>query len=498
MTTRHRSREGLLGRSLWNMFAVLLMVVVAVPGFSRAHAQGPDRSVPPTPGPLPSLKLPPIQKFTLSNGVSVMLLEKHNVPLVQVTLIVRAGSVLDPAGKEGLASLTAAMMTEGAGTRDALALADAIDFLGAGISVSAGAHTMDVSLFTPLSKLDSALVLMADVALRPTFPDAELERQRKERLTTLLQWRDEPNALASLTFSRTLYGNHPYGVPSIGSEASIRSVTLEDLRVFHRNQFVSGNATLVVVGDVTRKAITPRLEEAFGHWKRSNPSVPNLPAIKQVERSTITLIDKPGAAQTVVCMGRIGAPRVTDDFYTLLVMNTILGGSFTSRLNQNLRETHGYTYGAFSQFQFRLLPGPFLIRTSVQTAVTDSALAQILKEVRRMLEGVPDSDLERAKNYVALGFPADFQSVSQIAGRLEEMGIYGLPDDYVESFIGKILAVTKDDVLRVARKYLDPQRMAIVLVGDRSVIERGVAALGIGPVQPMTIDDVLGSPPSAQ
>lgn len=473
----------------------LLVSLMLLTGALPSTAQNPDRSRPPELLPPPSLRLPPIQRFHLSNGVSVMLLEKHEVPLVQIALLVRAGSVNDPAGKEGLAAMTAQMMTEGAGARDALALADAIDFLGADINASAGLHRMDVSMFAPLSKLDSALALMADVALHPAFPRGELERKQKQWLTTLLQWRDEPNALASVMFSSTLYGAHPYGRPGIGTEASIRALTVDDLRRFHAAAFTSNNASLIVVGDVDRRSITRRLERAFGRWRKGKETAPSLPMMHQVESTSVTLVDKPGAAQTVIRVGRIGVPRITEDYWALVVMNTILGGSFTSRLNQNLRETHGYTYGASSSFQFRLLPGPFVVGTSVQTAITDSALAEVMKELRRMREPVSDEELTRAKNYVALGFPSDFQTASQIAGRLEEISIYGLPADYFNTYTENILAVTKDDVLRVARRYLDPDRVAIVLVGDRSAIGEKVSALSLGPLTARTVDDVLGPAP---
>jgi len=350
-------------------------------------------------------------------------------------------------------------------------------------------------MFSPLSKLDSALALMADVALRPAFPGAELERKRTQWLTTLLQWRDEPHVLASLAFNSTLYGSHPYGRPGIGTEASIRSLTVNDLRQFHAATFTANNASLIVVGDVDKRVIVRKLEQAFGRWRKGKELAPSLPAMHQVEATGVTLVDKPGAAQSVIRIGRIGVQRITDDFWALVVMNTILGGSFTSRLNQNLRETHGYTYGANSSFQFRLLPGPFVIGTSVQTAITDSALVEIMNELRRIREEVSDEELTRAKNYVALGFPSDFQTVSQIAGRLEEISVYGLNPEYFNTYTANVLAVTKDDVLRVARRYLDPDRVAIVLVGDRSAIEEKVSALSLGTLTMKTIDDVVGPAP---
>ena len=463
---------------------------------SGSYAQKPDRSAPPNVGPPPAFTMPPFERFTLSNGLRVVLLEKHQVPLVQINVVIKTGSVLDPPGKTGLASMMAAMMTEGAGKRDALQLADAIDYLGAQMGASAGMHTSAVTLQTPVARLDSALALQADVLLRPAFASPELERKRTSRLTTLLQWRDEPRSLVSLAFNRQLYGSeHPYGVPAIGDEQAIRSLRVEDLQQFHARTIRPANAFVIVVGDVTVAQMKPKLEGAFGGWKGTPTAGAPLPPIAQVKKRSVMIVDKPGAPQTEIRIGRIGAPRVTDDYYALLVMNTILGGSFSSRLNQNLREAHGYTYSASSGFAFWLLPGPFLAGAAVHTAVTDSALMEFMKEFEAMRAPVPDTDLERAKNYIALGFPAEFQTVGEIAGKLEEMVIYDLPDAYFSDYIGRVLAVTKADVQRVARTYLDPATMSVVLVGDRASIEKNVAAMNLGPLSRKTVEDVLGKAP---
>ncbi len=473
----------------------LLILLLFGLAASSVQAQAPDRSQPPKLGPPPTLKLKPVQHLKLSNGLPVILSEKHEVPLVQMSLVVKAGAVEDPQGKGGLASMTAAMMTEGAGTRTALELADAIDFLGADLRVTAGQHTTAVTLHTPLAKLDSALALMADVTLRPTFSPPELDRKRKERLTTLMQWRDEPRSLASVTFSRALYGEHPYGRYSIGSEQALRSFTSADLKRFYESSFGPNNASLIVVGDVTAGALLPKLEKAFGAWKNVTPSESALPKINQVAERRVILVDKPGAPQSEIRIGRIGVPRLTDDYYALVVMNTILGGSFSSRLNQNLREKHGYTYGAGSRFDYRPLPGPFMASAAVQTAVTDSSLIEFMKELKGILQPVPQAELERAKNYVALSFPGDFQTVGEISSRLEELVIYGLPDNYFNDYIGHILSVTQADVERVAKKYLDPEKVDIIVVGDRSQIEKNIAALKLGPMTVMSVEDVLGKAP---
>ncbi|HXG00468.1 MAG TPA: pitrilysin family protein, partial [Bacteroidota bacterium] len=435
---------------------------------------------------------------SLSNGLPVVMMEKHQVPLVQINLLVRAGTAMDPEGKRGLASMAAAMMEEGAGDRDALAFADAVDFLGAEISVSAGMHTTTISLFTPLSKLDSALALFSDVVLRPRFPAEELERKRLERLTMLQQWHDEPRTIASVLLNRELFGTrHPYGLPAIGDEKAIRSFTVDDLKKFYLTYFSPTNATLIVVGDVTPDAIKPRLEQALAGWKPRQVPALSWQGAKQVEGRRILLVNKPDAPQSVIRIGRIGAARLTEDYYAITVMNTILGASFTSRLNTNLREQHGYSYGAGSRFSFLPLPGAFVAFSDVHANVTDKALAEIMKELRA-ITSVTDEELARAKNYIALSYPSEFQSVGAVANALAEVVIYNLPDDYLNTYTSRVLAVTKEEVERVARKYIDPENIAIVIVGERKHIEKGLAELRLGPISNLSIQDVLGKPPVIQ
>jgi predicted Zn-dependent peptidase len=375
---------------------ILIASIFAFTAFAQAPDSvkaAPDRSKPPELGPPQAMQLPAIQHFKLSNGIPVVLMEKHELPLVQVELLIRAGSVMDPPAKLGRASLMADLMDEGAGTRNSLELADAIDYLGVALGAFASNHTSGVTLHTPLAKLDSALALFADVALRPTFPPAELERKRKERLTLLLQWHDQPGAINSVAFNSILFGKeHPYGRPNLGTEQSLRSMRVEDLREFYSAYFHAGNATLVVVGDIVPAQMIAKLEQYFGSWKAGEAAAANLPQAEQVKERKIYLVDKPGAAQSVIRIGRIGAARMTDDYHALIVLNTILGGSFTSRLNQNLREKHEYTYGAGSAFDFRPSPGAFSASASVQTDVTDKALAEFMNELTNIMEPVTDEE----------------------------------------------------------------------------------------------------------
>jgi zinc protease len=477
-------------------FTAMFLAILCLFG-SLLPAQPPDRSSPPQAGPPPSLSLPAIKHAALSNGIPVILMEKHQVPLVQLRIMLRAGIADDPEGLSGLAEMTASMMMEGAGGRSSLELADAIDVLGADISVDADYHTTTIDLHTPLSKLETALALLADVALRPAFPESELKRLRRERLTEMMQWHDQPRAIASVAAGKLVFGaGHPYGQPTIGNETSLRAMKTADIRSFYEKVFHAGNAVVIVSGDLTMESVKPMLDRLFGSWKAGEKKETPFPDAPKMSRRTITLVDKPGAAQSEIRITCVGARRSTDDYAALLVMNTILGGSFTSRLNQNLREQHGYTYGAASSFAFRLHPGPFTAASGVQTAVTDKALTEFMKELRGILEPVPEEELNRAKNYIAYGYPSEFQTVADLSGHLQQLAAFGLPDDYFNSFVRRILAVTKDDVKRVARKYLDPDRMAIVVVGDRAQIEKGLAALKLGPLTVSTIEEMLGKAPS--
>jgi len=476
--------------------AVVLIIVLLALGAS-VSAQKPDRSTPPKPGAPPALNLPPVQKQTLSNGLAVWIVEQHEVPLVQANMIVRAGSAADPAGKYGVASMTANMLDEGAGGKSALELADAIEFLGAQLSTSSTFDYSAVRLSTPVSKLADALPLMADVVVRPTFASTELERLRKEALTRLLQARDDPAAIAALAFPRLVFGDkHRYGISAGGGVAEVKGMTLEDLRAFHSSYYHPEHATLVIVGDVTAAAVMPLLERAFGSWKPSGPSgkIQSLSSATQLTKRQIYIVDKPGAAQSQVRIGWIGVPRSTPDYPTLQVLNTILGGSFTSRLNTNLRETHGYSYGAFSNFEERLSAGAFVASAGVQTDKTSEAVQEFFNEFAGILKPIPGDDIDKAKNYVALGFPAEFESTGDLARKLEEQVVHNLPDEYFPSYIRSVVQVTGPGVEKAAAQYIQPDKFAVVVVGDRKVIEPGIRALKLGAVEVLTVEQLLGPP----
>ena len=476
---------------------VLVIATVVCASVAVFAQQAPDRTHPPAPGPPAPLRLPTLQKQKLSNGLPVWIVELHEVPVAQINLVVLSGTANDPPGKYGVASLLAAMLEEGAGSRSALEVADAIDYLGADLGSATTSDLSAVRLHVPVTRLADALPIMADVALRPAFPKDELERQRSQRLTSLLQGRDDPPTISSVAFSRILYGKgHRYGTPQMGTAETIKTFTAEDLRAFYIATFRPENAVLLAVGDITADKAVPLFEKSFGGWKGSGVAVSEkLPAADAPAARTIYLIDKPGAAQSQVRIGTIGVPRSTADFFPIQVLNTILGGSFTSRLNNNLREVHGYTYGASSSFDMRASAGPFVASAGVQTDKTSEALKEFFVELDAILKPVPADELGRAKNYVALRFPSAFETTGDISRRLEDALVYKLPDDYFAKYVQNIQAVTAADVQRVAQKYIKPDHLAVVIVGDQKVIEPGIRALNIGPIKAMTIDDVFGPKP---
>jgi len=447
-------------------------------------AQSPDRSKPPANGPVPSLKVPSIQKQALSNGLPVWVVEMHEVPVVDITVIVKSGAAADPSGKFGLASFTAAMLDEGAGARSALELADAVDLLGASLSTSSSFDASSARLHTLATKLDAALPLLADVVLHPTFPETDLNRLRTERLTSLLQIRDNPSQLASAAFSRTLYGDqHRYGTGIMGTEATNKAFTQTDLRQFYTQHYQPQNAHLLVVGDVTAAAIVPKLERAFGTWKNGAAvPKPTIATAAQPASRQIYLLDKPGAAQSQIRIGAIGVARSTPDFFVLDVLNTMLGGSFTSRLNMNLREEHGYSYGAGSSFAMRLAPGPFVAQAGVQTDKTVESLTEFFKELDRIRTPAPEEEVAKARSLEALSFPGSFETTSDMAGQLADLVVYNLPESFFNDFVPRIQAVRSADVQRAAAQYIVPNRVVVIVTGDLSKIEQPIKNADIAPV----------------
>ncbi len=455
-------------------------------------AQTLDRSKPPMPGPPPSVSLPPIVTRELPNGLKLMIVQHREIPIADFVLVVESGGTMDSAPKSGLANLTAAMLTEGTRTRSSLEISDQAAFMGVNLSASSDWDASTIRLHTPTAQLDSALALFADVALNPSFPQNEFERIKKDRLTNLLQIKDRPTAIANQAYAAILYGgNHPYGRQLIGTEASVQGLATSDLQDFYRSNFVANNATLIIVGDVDVAEIEAKVRSYFGNWQQGAVAQATFAQPPRSGTTTVYLIDKPGATQSSFRIGAIGVPRSTKDYFALSVLNTVLGGSFTSRLNQNLRETRGYTYGANSNFSMRRSAGPFTASAEIVGEKTDSALVEFMKELNSIRQSVPAAELQKAKRYMQLGLPGEFETTQQIAAALVPIALYDLPLDYYNTFVQNVEAITQAEIQRVANQYINPSSLAIVIVGDRKSIEAGLKKVNAGPI---VVRDFFGQP----
>jgi len=455
----------------------------------------------PGPGPAPRFALPQLQRRKLTNGLDVLIVEHHELPVVTMNLVVKSGSASDPANRTGLANAVANLLDEGTTTRSALDISEQLSAIGAQLGTSTGWDASNLTLTTLTRHADAALDILSDVLLRPAFADAEfadaeLARFRASRLTALAQRRDDATAIAGVIYPSILYGgNHPYGRLAQGDETSTRALTAADLRAFYSANYLPNNSSLIVVGDVRPDEVVTRLERALGAWKPGTVPSVQLDAPAPRDKTVIYLVDKPGAAQSVINIGHVGVARSSADYFPLVVLNTILGGQFMSRVNLNLRENKGYTYGARTSFDYRRGAGPFSASAGVQTAVTKESVAEFLRELRGIRGDIPvtENELETAKQSLTLGYPRTFETPAQIAARLADVALYGLPDDYFNNYVASIDRVKLADISRVANAAIDPSRLAILVVGDRKVIEPGLRSLdGLGTT--ITFLDVEGRP----
>jgi zinc protease len=457
-----------------------LIAILAFCASGGVGAQPGGRTTPPPLGPPPKIALPPIHESQLPNGMRVLVVERHEIPLVDAVLVVGAGPEADPPDKPGVATLVASMLTRGTPTRTATDIAQQTATLGASLDAgSSWDHTVIV-LHVPTATLDGAWPIFADVALHPTFPDSEFERVKRERLTELVELSDRAPEVADRAFATILYGpDRPYGRPTTGTQQSVNAITVDDIGSFYKAGYAAGNATLIVVGDVTAASIEAKAQELFGAWERgSNSMEPTHYDAPAAPPTTIHVIDKPDAPQSSIRIGSVAVARSTPDYFPIEVMNTILGGAFTSRLNENLRETHGFTYGAFSGFAMRRGAGPFVAEAEVVATKTDSSLLLFMHELKDIRDTVPMAELRKAKRYLELQLPGELETSRDVADQLVSVAVYHLPLDFYNTYQSHIQVVTRADVQRVARKYIDPSHMAIVVVGDTATIQRPLRALG--------------------
>ena len=453
-------------------------------GGESVNADAEWRKDAPKPGPSNALHLPVPEQFKLSNGLTVLYSERPGLPLVAASLVLRAGSGANPAERPGLASFTARMLQQGTTKLNALQIADRAADLGATIGSRSSADNSVVSTYSLSRNFADALDLLADVAQHPIFPQAEIERVRKERLAALVQEKDEPFSVATRVLDVALYGSHhPYGYPDIGTEDSLKAVTREDLLKFWQEHYFPNDAALIVTGNIKLSELKPMLEKELGAWKPGKTSSAAIGAPDSTDARLI-LVDRPGAPQTTLVCYSIGVARSTPDYAPLEVMNTDLGGLFSSRINMNLREAHGYTYGAGSAFVYHRAPGPFVSYSDVRTDVTAPATTEMLNELRRMRETQMTADeMNLSKDSITRSMPGRFERGTEAAGSFAELFLFDLPLDYYSKLPDSINAVTADQAQAVAQKYIHPEKMVVLAIGDRSKIEEEMKKLNLGKME---------------
>jgi len=426
--------------------------------------------------------LPDAERRTLANGLQILVVPYDALPVAEVELVVPAGLAADPADRPGLASLTGAMLQEGTTRLDGLALAAEKKRLGVELQVDTNVDSTIFHLSSLTARLSESLDLLADVAQHPAFLDADLDRIRKRRITQILQQKDEAETIASKTISRSLYGDHPYGHPLLGSEEFLKGVKVPELRSFHESHFVPNRATLVIVGKVTADQAEALAKKSLGEWKSLEAVAPSLPVPQGPAKRTVYLVDRPGAAQSVVAVSWIGLARKSPDYYVSLLMNRVLGGFFMSRINLNLREDKGWTYGARSGYSYRRAAGPFAARAPVDTKNTIPALRELLKEIEQARGSRPftSEEVEYARGNLVLSYAGSFEKPSDISGALSELVVQELPASTLVDYVPSLQKVSLDDVNAFARANLDGDHAAIVIVGDVKSFREELEKLDLG------------------
>jgi zinc protease len=459
----------------------ILSILMLISGVAMAQV---DRTKKPVEGITPKFMLPKIQKIVLSNGLNIMLVEHGELPVIQMQFVFQTGATSDPLDKPGIANLTMRLLDAGTKKRTALDIADEIDYIGASINASTGYDGSFVNVLTLKKHLSKSLEIVSDILQNPTFPQSEFDRIKKEVLTNLLQQKDRPEVIVGKVFSKVLYGDkHPYGNPVDGNETSVNQISVDDVKKFYATYYYPNNAALIVVGNTKLTELKPVLEKFLSTWKAKEIPLLAAPTVDKDIATGIFMVDKPKAAQSQIRVGAIGVSRSTPDYFALEVMNMILGGNFNSRINWNLREQKGYTYGARSAFAYRKEAGPFSTSGGFRSNVTDSCVGEILNEIKKIKEtNVTEDELVFARNGLVRALPRLFETPAQISSQLANLLLYNLSDDYFNSYIPNIEKITVKDIRNVSEKYLNPDKMAIVIVGDVELNKSNLEKINLGGV----------------
>ena len=452
---------------------------------STTGAAGFDRARVPGRGPLRPFHFPEVRRHALANGVQVLVAELHGFPVVTLDAVLDAGGLAEPGERAGVAALASGLLESGAGRRSADELAEVIDGLGLSLDSGVSWDTAQTGFTSLRSRMDEGVAVLADLVRRPAFPAAEVDRLRDERLATLVQRRATPSSLAEeVSYRYTFAAGSQYARPLAGLAATAGGLTRDDVAAFHAARYRPGGAALVAAGDVTLEEVVALAERWFGDWEGAADPVAPPDVRPGVDGTTLVIADRPGAVQSEIRVAHVGIERTAPDFAAASVMNIVLGGAFTSRLNLNLRERLGYTYGASSSFSSRRSGGTFSMTTAVQTEATAHSVSEMLREMEGMRQGhVTQAELDDARNFLAGVFPLGLQTTDGVATRLVTIATYGLPDDYYQHYRDDILAVTAEDVLEAAQRRLWPDRAAVVVAGDAAKVRGPLEELGLGPVE---------------
>lgn len=445
-----------------------------------SSAKNDFRATAPAARPPRPFHFPDVERVTLPNGMRLLLAPGGSAPLTAVRVIVRDGSDQDPAGRCGLASLVSEMLDEGTATRGAIDIASEIADLGASLATGSDWDASYVALDVLSRNLIAGLEIVSDVVRHPSFEASELARVRDERLTSILQNLDEPSVIAGETFARCLFDGTPYAWPQIGTEESVSAVTREEIVSFHASRYRPSNLSIAITGEFDRDAAVRTIEALLGDWQNQTAPERSTFTAQRAGKGAITIVDRPQSVQSELRVGHVGLDRSTPDYFPLIVMNGILGGVFTSRLNMNLREKNAYTYHVRSGFGLRRFRGPFVVSTAVRNDVTGAALIEILAELRRIGSGdIGATELDEVKSYLGGVFPQSVATASSLAGRLEEMEVHRLDTAWFDHYRDRLAAVTADDVVRVAREQVHPDQVSIVVVGKAEEVLPQVEELGM-------------------
>jgi zinc protease len=441
---------------------------------------------PPVPGPLRPYVFPNVEEFQLANGMKVILVEKHTLPVVEGRLMLDAGALREPAAKNGLASLTGRLLSEGTNEMTGAEIARQMDALGARYSAAGGFSTSFADVVALKNVFPQALQIAAKTVISPSFPATEFIRVKNQALAAYQQSHARASGLAFDAFVRAAFDSTaPFSRPLTGTLASIGALTRDDVVSWHRTMYAPNAATLLLVGDITPAEARSVAQQAFGSWTATRAAMaPVVNPIRQSAGTRVILVDRPGSVQSSIVIGQPGFQATDPDYISMLALNHVLGGAVSSRLNTNLREKHGYTYGVFSGLDVRRGAGAFQVQSEVRTSATDSALAEAIGEIRRIVtEPVPAAELQGAVNNLVSGFPNTVQSVQGLSGQLQNLIVWGLPMDFYTTYRERLAAVTPEDVSRVASRKLTPDNLVVVVAGDLSKIEAPIRARNFGTVE---------------